>query len=316
MMDITSDLGRRIIKRIYNEGHEIGSHTFKHADLDTLTRATTSSSSFSSDGRCGVINGKKCPVGQCCSKYGWCGKGLDFCNIGCQEKYGLCHTVKSSSHPIKIINKCIHDHEWALTFDDGPYLYDEYLLDYLKSIRAKATFFVNGDNMMDITSDLGRRIIKRIYNEGHEIGSHTFKHADLDTLTADEIEGQMTPLEDALQSIIGVRPAFVRPPYGSGTTNKLVLDTLEYLGYTDIIMWNVDTLDWSYSGDITYALSQFQEHEINGESIISLNHNYYQTVSKEKILELVKAEIEYMKSHGYKMVTMSECTGQKAYQDN
>ncbi|ORX44874.1 glycoside hydrolase/deacetylase [Piromyces finnis] len=281
------------------------------------TTTNPSSRSISYDGRCGSSNGKKCPENQCCSKYGWCGNGSNYCSTGCQSKYGICHISSSSSSStssghIKVFNKCVKDNQWALTFDDGPYIYDELLLDYLKSINAKATFFVNGNNVMDITSEQGQKIIKRIYNEGHEIGSHTFNHADLEKLSVGEIEVQMTRLEDALKSIIGVKPAFVRPPYGSGFNNQFVLNTLEYLGYTGMIMWNIDTLDWKYSGDINYSLSQFKERL--GESIISINHSFYQTISGEKLVELVKAEIEYMKSHNYNMVTMSECTGQKAYQ--
>jgi len=271
----------------------------------------SASDSVSHDGHCGASNGKKCPDGQCCSKYGWCGTGKEYCDAGCQSKYGLCDST-STPKSIKVYNKCIKKNQWALTFDDGPYSYDEYLLDYLNSVGAKATFFVNGDNVLDITSDMGRRIIKRIYNEGHEIGSHTFNHADLDTLTESEIEDQMVLLENALKSIIGVKPAFVRPPFGHGVNNDKVLDILKNLGYTGVIMWNVDTLDWSYSGDIDYALSQFDE--FTGESIISLNHSFYKTIDRTKLLELVKAEIEFMRSKGYELVTMSECIGQKAYQ--
>ncbi|OUM59848.1 carbohydrate esterase family 4 protein [Piromyces sp. E2] len=294
---------------------------------------TCKSNSISTDGRCGPnYDNKVCPQKECCSLYGWCGTDSDHCGAGCLSHFGRCESSTSAgsdniSHDGRCgadngkvcpddqccskYDWCINENQWALTFDDGPYVFDEYLLDFLNSVGVKATFFVNGDNVMDITSEQGSRIIKRIYEEGHEIGSHTFSHSDLEELAEDGIEDQMTRLEDALESIIGVRPAFVRPPFGHGVDNERVLNTLEALGYTGLIMWNVDTLDWSNSGDIDYALSQFREQL--DEPIISLNHCYYQTINHEKLIELVRAEIEYMKSYGYELVTMSECTGKEAY---
>jgi len=284
------------------------------------------------DGRCGD-NGRRCPNGQCCSKYGWCGTGSSFCGTGCQSKFGSCDGVDSpfvfgeeeeeeeegegdndDSTPskIKIFDRCKHDNQWALTFDDGPFQYDEDLLDFLKSVDAKATFFLNGNNAMDITSKTGRNIVKRIHDEGHEIGSHTYNHVDLNNVTDKEFIDQIRLLEDALEDIIGVKPSFLRPPYGSYYRNSTVTETLEYLGYTGIIMWNVDTLDWNNDGSIDYAISQFKNSL--GKPIISLNHSFYKNITKEKLINLVKVEIEYMKRKGYKMVTMSECVGLEAYQ--
>jgi len=284
---------------------------------------------ISHDGRCSD-NGRKCPNGQCCSRYGWCGTGSSFCGKGCQSEFGSCDGIEVSSSSstsiennnnedsngdlikIKTFDRCIHSDHWALTFDDGPYYYDEDLLNFLESVDAKATFFLNGNNAMGITSKTGRNIVKRIYDKGHEIGSHTFNHVDLNSLSDEEFIDQMRLLEDVLEDIIGVKPAFVRPPYGYDSNNSTVTETLEYLGYTGIIMWNVDTLDWSNHGDINYALSQFKS-SIN-QSIISVNRNFYEGITKEKLINLVKEEIEYMKKKGYKMVTMSECVGLEAYQ--
>jgi len=48
------------------------------------------------DGRCGEGHGR-CPSGQCCSKYGWCGKTDDYCSNGCQSNYGYCETITSTT---------------------------------------------------------------------------------------------------------------------------------------------------------------------------------------------------------------------------
>ncbi|ORX51846.1 hypothetical protein BCR36DRAFT_582884 [Piromyces finnis] len=52
------------------------------------------SNNLSVDGRCGVENGARCPEGQCCSKHGWCGKGSNYCDAGCQLLYGDCNKSK------------------------------------------------------------------------------------------------------------------------------------------------------------------------------------------------------------------------------
>lgn len=57
----------------------------------------------------------------------------------------------------------------------------------------------------------------------------SWAHADLATLDAAGITSQMTQLEDALSSIIGKIPTYMRPPYFS--TNALVLQTVGNLGY-------------------------------------------------------------------------------------
>ena len=286
--------------------------------ISTSDNQSNSDDNISYDGRCSN-NGRRCPNGQCCSKYGWCGTGSSFCGNGCQYKYGSCDSnISSSSNndsnllKIKVYDHCIYNDHWALTFDDGPYQYDEDLLDLLKSMDAKATFFLNGNNVMDITSKIGRNIVKRIYNEGHEIGSLTYNHVDLNFISSDELVNQMRLLEDALEDIIGLKPAFVRPPYGTGSHNSTVTEILQYLGYTGIIMWYVDTLDWDNSGDIDYAISQLNDNI--DKPIISVNHNFYKNITKEKLINLIKAEIEFMKDKGYKMVTISECVGLEAYQ--
>jgi len=165
---------------------------------------------------------------------------------------------------------------------------------------------------MDIKSTQGRRIIKRMIEEGHEVASHTYSHADLADLSESEIREEVTKLDDALQEIIGRKPAFIRPPYGSGGEKSSVQKVLKSLGYTGIILWNVDTMDWYNKGDTDYALSEFSKYL--GQGIISLNHCYYGGIDDSRLIKSAKKEIEYMKEKGYTPVTMSECIGLPAYQ--
>jgi len=73
----------------YCESSSTSNKTTSTKKSSSTYNATTSSLKVSSDSKCG--NGYKCPSGQCCSKYGWCGKGSQYCGTGCQKAYGICN---------------------------------------------------------------------------------------------------------------------------------------------------------------------------------------------------------------------------------
>jgi len=307
------------------------------------TKTTSKPVSTSKDGKCGKDFGS-CPNGQCCSKYGYCGNTKEYCGNGCQSEFGNCNgnqtttkksttkkttttsTKKSSntsSSEFKIYYECVEKNakQWALTFDDGPYKYDEDLLDLLKKYNVKATFFINGhNNGQDIYSEKCRKIVKRMNNEGHIIGNHTWRHVHLDEVSTSEIKEQMTKVEDALVEIIGKRPAFMRLPYGDGKNNSTVKKTLQSLGYTAGFQWNVDTNDWKYTGDVDYALGRFkkrleeiEKNKSEKKTVLSLNHTYYHDISKKTLLTLIEKEILFMKEKGYVNITADKCVGKPAY---
>jgi len=280
---------------------------------DESTSTDTGSLPISTDGRCGSDYGV-CPSNLCCSKYGYCGTSDDHCQVerGCQSEFGRCGEYVSNSK-LKYYYECKNKNHWALTYDDGPYKYDLKLLDLLKKKGVKATFFLNGDNVMDITSSEGKKIVRRMYSDGHVIGSHTWSHADLEELDREGIVSEMTKLEDALYDIIGKKPAFMRPPFGAGQDNEEIASVLDSLGYTAACIWNVDTLDWDKTGNVDYALGVFKKYI--GKPILSLNHCFYQDISEESLLKLAEAEIDYMLSQGYTPVTMDVCLGLDAYQN-
>jgi len=279
----------------------------------TTKKATqTTAKKISTNGLCGGENGS-CPSGQCCSQYGYGGSDDDYCGTGCQSEFGQCgKIIKETVTGFKYYSKCINKNEWALTFDDGPYEYDIALLDLLKKKNVKATFFINGDNVMSIKTEKAKNIIKRMNSDGHIIASHTWSHANIAEISNSELIKEMTQLEDYIYKYTGKKPAFMRPPYGAGDGNLEVAKTLKSLGYTAACMWNVDTLDWDKSGNVDYALSEFKKNL--GKPILSLNHNFYQDITEKRLLTLVEAEIDFMISNGYKPVTMDKCLGLKAYQ--
>jgi peptidoglycan/xylan/chitin deacetylase (PgdA/CDA1 family) len=82
----------------------------------------------------------------------------------------------------------IRDQALALTFDDGPSVWTEQILDLLESYDARATFFVLA---AEIVGDSERATLRRILDAGSEIGNHTFSHPSLPTLDDGAIRDEL-----------------------------------------------------------------------------------------------------------------------------
>lgn len=125
----------------------------------------------------------------------------------------------------------------ALTFDDGPDVrYTPQVLDVLKKHDVKATFFLIGARAKEHDD-----IVKRIHDEGHAIGNHTFWHPNLPKEKLDRLHWEITETENTIENIVGFKPRLFRSPYGA-----LNEEMVKMLGDMDnlIIGWDVDTLDW------------------------------------------------------------------------
>jgi len=204
----------------------------------------------------------------------------------------------------KIWTSCVTPGTIALTFDDGPYIYTQSIVDQLTAAGHKATFFQNGQNWDSIYNY--NSTLQSMIAGGHQIGSHTWSHADLTTLTADQIEAEMTELEVAHQAIIGKVPTYMRPPYLA--TNAQVLSTLEGLSYK-IIEVDIDTQDWAEDdiGGVQLSIDWYEGNQTAGGSL-SLNHDPYQATADT----FVPAIIAYLKGKGLTSVPVGECIGDDA----
>jgi peptidoglycan/xylan/chitin deacetylase (PgdA/CDA1 family) len=113
-------------------------------------------------------------------------------------------------------------------------------------------------------------------------------------------------VDDALLNIIGVRPIYMRPPYGNTSP-----ESLEYLaakGYK-VINWNVDTNDWRHPEDLTWNLGAYygvlQDPAAIGKGFISLQHDAMQPTAEI----FSKLAIEYVLSKGFKVMPVGSCLG-------
>jgi peptidoglycan/xylan/chitin deacetylase (PgdA/CDA1 family) len=102
---------------------------------------------------------------------------------------------------------------------------------------VKASFFVNGQNQGDITQARWANVVRTAAARGHCIGSHTWSHRSLGNIDTAGIRREMLDLESLLNTILGKRVRYMRPPYGDLSTFSR--NWLTDNGY-DIVMWNVD----------------------------------------------------------------------------
>ncbi|KAF8811737.1 glycoside hydrolase/deacetylase, partial [Phlegmacium glaucopus] len=137
----------------------------------------------------------------------------------------------------RVISSCTTPNTVALTFDDGPWIYLQDISDALTAAGAVGTFFFNGNNYACIyDTDSAARVLYAVQH-GHQVGSHTWSHTDLTTLSSDQIHSEMWRVEQALQKIAGVYPAFMRPPYGSINSNVL---QVSFARNQSVILWDFE----------------------------------------------------------------------------
>ncbi|QRW07526.1 chitin deacetylase [Ceratobasidium sp. AG-Ba] len=205
----------------------------------------------------------------------------------------------------QVYSSCTQPNTVALTFDDGPYNYLTDISDTLANAGAKGTFFFNGNNWACIY-DLADGV-KYVYDHGHQVASHTWAHKHLNTLSYDQIHSEMWRVEQALEKITGVTPAFMRPPYGEYNNN--VKNVAGERGQ-DLVTWDFDSQDSvgaTASQSKKYYDQAIAQHPNN---ILALNHEVYETTAHN----VLPYAIQKLQAAGYQLVTVAECLGKQPYQ--
>lgn len=175
----------------------------------------------------------------------------------------------------------------ALTFDDGPGYYAGELLDFLADRGIHVTFFMIGNQVPYYEES-----VKRMFEEGHEIGNHSYSHECLTTVKTSVIESEFDKCNKVIHDAIGVYPTVFRPPYGSRNDTVLSICDLP------AILWSVDTLDWKYR-DADYVADQVYSGASDGAII--LVHEIHKTT-----IQGVKIAVDKLLDEGWEFVTVSE----------
>lgn len=179
----------------------------------------------------------------------------------------------------------------AITFDDGPYTpVTMSLLNRLDKYDARVTFFVLGSRLDGSKSY--RDTMKKAYEMGNQIASHTYSHSDLTTLSDEKLKKEIEKTNASVKNVIGIEPDAIRPPYGS--INTKVQNAMN----KHIIIWSIDTEDWKYRNANTVC-NNIVNNAFDGG--IVLLHDLYQT----SVDGAVKAMDKLCKK-GYAFVTVDE----------
>lgn len=179
--------------------------------------------------------------------------------------------------------KCI-----ALTFDDGPHKEcTEALLDGLKERNVRCTFFLMGQNI-----EGNEALVKRMKDEGHLIGNHSFRHIQLTKEGEKKVCEAVDQTSRIIKDITGEQPQYMRPPFGDWN------EELECEVGMTTVLWSVDSLDWKLKNKNRIVKRVMKDA---GEGDIILMHDIFPT-SVDAALEI----IDTLTKQGYTFVTVDE----------
>ena len=176
----------------------------------------------------------------------------------------------------------------AITFDDGPNPnYTEMLLEGLKERGVHATFFLIGAE-----AEKYPEIVKKIQEDGHLIGTHSYEHVNLCNLSDSAAIEQVDKTNQAIYEITGVYPEYIRPPFGCWKSN------LDYETKMIEVLWDIDPLDWKTSNSDVITKRVVDKAEEN--SIILLHD------ASESSVNAAFKIIDELQKEGYTFVTVDK----------
>ncbi len=165
----------------------------------------------------------------------------------------------------------------ALSFDDGPHpQYTPKILDLLKRYNVKAAFFVVGKN-----GEQYPEIVKRMVDEGHIVGNHTYSHSShFPLMRMSKMVEELQRCDSVLENITGLRPTMFRPPYG--VTNPMIAKAVRRRGYK-VVGWDVRSLDTMESWSRTKVFERVRRRLRKG-SVVLLHDN---RAGGDELLEMI-----------------------------
>jgi peptidoglycan/xylan/chitin deacetylase (PgdA/CDA1 family) len=194
--------------------------------------------------------------------------------------------------------------EVALTFDDGPdAVFTPRILNVLRRTRVKGTFFVVGRRVQRYP-----RVFQRMLREGHEVGNHSWSHPKMSRQSAGQVRRELRRASDEMNRVGNVRPRFFRPPYGA--LSETVIREAVGEGYK-IILWNVDSLDWSGIPGTVLATNVLSH--IRPGSIILMHSATGRGGNLQNTVQALPRIIQRLRREGYRFVKVSELLDLPAY---
>ncbi|HSZ71676.1 MAG TPA: polysaccharide deacetylase family protein [Cytophagaceae bacterium] len=195
----------------------------------------------------------------------------------------------------------IKEKQIALTFDDGPSEHTVKVLDFLKNYNVKATFFLIG-KQIESNSD----VLKRIVEEGHQIGNHTYNHSKATGFyRPDQLHKELQATNSVVREQVGITMRLFRPPFGVTTPNLAkVIIQLKW----DAIGWSVRSFDTTMK-PVDLIIKRILK-QVKPGAVILLHDN------REKCMPILKVIVPDLLQQQYSFVTVGELFKIEAYEKN
>jgi cellulose synthase/poly-beta-1,6-N-acetylglucosamine synthase-like glycosyltransferase/peptidoglycan/xylan/chitin deacetylase (PgdA/CDA1 family) len=199
-------------------------------------------------------------------------------------------------------------HTIALTFDDGPEPeYTERILEILNREQVKATFFVTGGQALRHPA-----VIRRILNEGHELGNHSWTHPNLSKLPDFLVKLELNATQRLLQVITGSSVRLFRPPYGADDMAETaedahVVELASRLGYT-LIGANLNPQDWNKPSKQEIIRRIMEQADSGAGSVVELHDAGGDRINT---VEALPELIHQLRGKGFRFISVSELIGQE-----
>jgi len=166
------------------------------------------------------------------------------------------------------------------------------VIEILKENNIKCTFFLSGPWVKQYPD-----IAKQIQKNGHEIGSHGYRHINLSTLSKAEIKEEVMKAHKNIQEITGIQPKLIRTP--NGDYNDNVIEAIHEVNY-EAIQWGTDSLDWMNPG-VNTIIERVTKKAHPGDIILM-----HASDTCKQTAEALPVIIKNLKEQGYEFVTVSE----------
>jgi peptidoglycan-N-acetylglucosamine deacetylase len=200
----------------------------------------------------------------------------------------------------------------VLSFDDGPdRRWTPKILDILKEKKVPGIFFVIGDQ-----ANRAPDLLKREYNEGHEIGNHTWTHPAFDDISRTQVKWELNLTQRLIESTLGVKSLFFRPPYGIDHQPEYAEEVAQLpypqeLGYI-IVGQRVDPDDWR----MTEEKKQRPAEEIADDVVRQAKNGNVVLLhdgggEREQTVAALPLIIDELRAKGYQFVSVADLLGKK-----
>ncbi len=195
----------------------------------------------------------------------------------------------------------------VLTFDDGPDPeFTPRILDILKKEHVPAAFFIVGS-----MAEKNIQILRREFDEGYEIGNHTYLHPDISTVSVDRVKLELNATRKLIESVTGRSTILFRPPFNADAEPRTLAEVIPVAesrkqSYINIGE-SIDPWDWQPGVTADSIIARTIRQKDAG-SMLLLHDAGGET--REETVKALPGIIHYFKSHGYQFTTIAAVLNQ------